>query len=109
MKLKNYRHGDLCLIGVDKLPEGLKKSDKKVLMTGSNGNDHAFDNGEFYPKRENNFIFGYFVAKNTTLHHPDHGKVIKGKKVRDAKIADQIYQLRNQVEDTHAGMVQVAD
>lgn len=34
-KLKNIRHGDLALIGVNKLPDGLKASKSNVLMTGS--------------------------------------------------------------------------
>lgn len=106
--MKNYRHGDLCFIGIKRIPEGLEKSDTKILMTGSNGNDHSFDNGEFYPKRENNFVFGYLAADNTTLSHPDHGKdAVNG--IKYAKISDGIYQLRNQVEDTHSDMVQVAD
>ena len=109
--MKNYaiRHGDLCLIAIDKLPEGLKKSDTKTLMTGSNNNPHTFDNGEFYPARKDNFIFGYFVAKDTTLFHKEHGKVAKGNDLREAKINDGIYELRNQVRFTHEGMRQVQD
>ncbi len=103
----NYRHGDLALISIDKLPDGLKKSDSKVLMTGSGGNDHSFDNGEFYPHRKDDFIFGYFVANNTTLLHKEHGKRAKG--LWKAKIKDDIYELRNQVEQTHQGMRQVVD
>lgn len=107
--MKNYRHGDLMLREIEKLPEGLEKSDKKVLMIGRNGNDHVFDNGDFYPKRINNFVFGFFVSKKTTLKHSDHGKIIKGMITREAKLEDGIYELRNQVEHTHSGMVQVAD
>ena len=108
-KGRNYRHGDLALIGIDKLPEGLKKSSSKVLMTGSGGNDHSFDNGEFYPHQEQPNIIGYFVANNTTLFHAEHGKVVKGKKLRKAKIQDGNYQLRGQIEDTHSGMKPVID
>ncbi len=106
--MKNYRHGDLALIGIEKLPEGLTKSDSKILMTGSHGNNHEFDNGEFYPKRVNDFIFGYFVSNNTTLKHPDHGdKNINGFKY--SKIVNKVYELRNQIEDTNEGMRKVED
>ena len=105
----NYRHGDLALIQIDKLPKDLKKSTSKVLMRGSNNNPHTYDNGEFYPKKENDFVFGYFVAKNTKLYHKEHGKKVKGKNLLEAKIKDTIYQLRSQIEDTNAGMRPVQD
>ena len=109
IKMYNVRHGDLALIGIEKLPEGLKKSESKILMTGSGGNDHSFNRGEFYPHQEQPNIIGYLVAENTTLFHKEHGKVVKGKDLREAKIQDGIYQLKNQIEDTHAGMKPVID
>jgi hypothetical protein len=30
MKQKGYRHGEICLVQVDKLPEGLEPSKSKV-------------------------------------------------------------------------------
>ena len=104
-----YRHGDLTLIQIDELPLGLKETATKVLMTGSNNNPHSFDNGKVYFKNVDAFVFGYFVAENTTLKHPDHGKRVKGKKLRKAKIKNGIYELRNQVEATHRGMIKVID
>lgn len=105
----NYRHGDLELVGIKELPKGLTLSKEKVLLVGSGGNPHSFDKGEFYSKRVDNFIFGYFVAKDTTLFHIEHGEIIKAKKLREAKIEDGIYELRNQNEDTHEGMRAVID
>ena len=109
--MKNYRHGDLALIGVRALPDGLKESDSKILMTGSGGNHHTFDRGEFYPSTENNgFIIGYLVATDQTkLYHPDHGAAVEWKKLREAKIKAGIYECRKQQEDTHAGMKPVVD
>lgn len=109
MKLNNYRHGDLALIGIKKLMENLKKSNSKVLMKGSGGNNHSFDNGKFYPCEKDIFVFGYFVAENTTLFHIDHGKKVEGKRLRQAKIANGVYELRKQNEDTHEGMTPVVD
>ena len=74
-KAKVIRHGDLCLVYEEngeaiKLPEGLKKSDSKVLLIGSGGNSHTYDNGEFYPTPEKDFVIGYFVAfSNTKFFH----------------------------------------
>jgi hypothetical protein len=107
--MKNYRHGDLGLIGVSELPTGLKKSDSKILMNGSGGHNHTFDHGEFYPHNDG-LVIGYLVANNRTrLYHPEHGKVINGKELREAKITGGIYELRRQQEDTHDGMKPVED
>lgn len=107
--LKNYRHGDMALIGIKQLPEDIKKSKSKVLMKGSGNNNHSFDNGKFYPHNKGEFVFGYFVAENTTLFHKDHGKIVEGKRLRQAKIDKGIYELRRQNEDTHEGMKPVID
>jgi hypothetical protein len=116
--MNNYRHGDLGLFGVNELPAklaGLKKSTSKILMTGSGGHDHTFAHGEFYLKIDNariinGTVIGYLVANNRTrLFHPEHGKVVKGKDLREAKIAGGIYELRRQQEDTHDGMRPVED
>ena len=106
--MKNiYRHDDLCLKQIDKLPENLKKETLKVLMSGSQGNSHSYDNGDFYLKNIDKFIFGYFVARNTTLTHIDHGE---GKsKIKVAKIDDGIYELRKQFEFINSEMKQVID
>lgn len=107
--MKSYRHGDLALIGVEVLPTGLKKSNENVLMSGSGGHHHTFDHGEFYP-HQNGLVIGYLAASSRIrLYHPEHGKVVKGKSLREAKIAAGIYELRRQQEDTHDGMKPVVD
>ena len=106
----NIRHGDMCLIGIEKLPEGLVPAKTNVLMRGSGGNDHAFTEGTFYPTTKDQFVFGYFVAqKGCKLLHPDHGKKIKKKSLREASVPEGIYELRRQFEDTHEGMKEVVD
>ena len=105
--MKNYRHGDLVLEGIEKLPDNLQKTNTKILMTGSQNNPHSIDGGDVYFKGENEFVFGYLAAKNTTLFHKEHGE---GKAaVKRAKIDDGIYRLRRQNEILHEGMRQVID
>lgn len=98
-----YRHGEVLLLKIDKLPEGLTPSKEKVFMVGSHGNNHSFDNGIFYKKQEGT-IFGYLEAKNTSLLHPEHSP-----KVGDAKIQDGYYQLIKQQEYTPDGLIPVID
>jgi len=112
MKLKNIRHGDMGLIGIEKLPEGLTASKSKVLMTGSGGNDHAFIGpGTFYPheeRKDNALIVGYFVAQEgTVLTHIEHGPD-RGKALREVPVLG-ILEIRKQNEQTHVGMVPVED
>ncbi len=106
----NIRHGDLALIGIEKLPAGLTASDSKVLMRGSGGNDHTFTKGVFYPRKEaGQFIFGYFEAlPGCLLLHPDHGAETKSGP-RKAEIPAGLYELRRQVEDTNEGMKPIVD
>jgi hypothetical protein len=99
-----YRHGEIALVKVDKLPEGLKLSKSKTIMTGSHGNNHDIDKGELYFTNEGVYIFGYLVAKDTNLLHPEHKDKTGG-----AKIEDGIYQLIKQQEYTPSGLIPVID
>ena len=101
---KAFRHGEILFLSIDKLPEGLEETKTKQIMTGSHGNSHTFDNGEIYFKQEDEFIFGYFVAKNTNLFHSEHSP-----KIGDANLPDGIYQLRKQNEHAPAGLTPVVD
>ena len=106
-KTKVYRHGEIGFTKIDKLPEGLKKSNTKTFLIGSNNNPHTYDNGSLYFKDEDIFIFGYFEAKDTKLYHCEHGK---GKdKLKIAKLPDGFYQLRRQVETINKQMRPVID
>lgn len=104
---KAYRHGEVALIKISKLPNDLTPSDSKVLMTGSHGNSHSFDNGVLYPSKNGNYVFGYLEAKNTNLLHSEHGE---GKEpIKKAKIEDGFYELRKQHEHTPQGLIPVID
>jgi len=106
----NIRHGDCALIGIDKLPEGLRASKGNVLMKGSGGNSHAFSGGKFYPMVTGNFTVGYLVAdEGAKLYHPEHGCRAKGSKLKEMPIKAGIYEVKKQIEQTHEGMRPVAD
>ena len=98
-----YRHGEVFMMRVDKLPEGLKPSKEKVFMVGSHGHDHKIKNGTLYFKQEDQYVFGYLEAKNTTLIHPEHSPK------EDAKIEDGYYQLRKQQEWVNSELKPVID
>lgn len=114
-KAKCIRHGDLGFFYEEngnpiKLPDGLKKSESKVFMVGSGGNSHSYDNGDFYPIPEENFIIGYFVAfANTKLFHIEHGKKVLKNGKKFCEIPQKTYKLKRQHEETHKGMVAVID
>ena len=53
-------------------------------------------------------VFGYFMAKNTTLLHADHGEKTKAS-LKKARLPNGIYELRKQTEHTPQGLVPVRD
>lgn len=103
-KTKIYRHGEVALLQIEKLPKGLTASKQKVFMVGSHGNNHAIDNGTIYFKNKDNFVFGYLKAKNTNLLHPEHKD-----KNGNAKIQDGFYKLIKQQEFTPEGLIPIVD
>jgi hypothetical protein len=112
---EGYRHGDCGLFVIGKLPEGLKASKGRVLMTGSGGNDHGFiGEGTFYPhsgRTRDYIVVGYLVAKKgVKLAHVEHGEGKQDKKgLKYAPIVNGIYQVRNQTEKRHEAMDKVVD
>ena len=129
----NYRHGDLALIGIDRLPEYLIQSPTMTLMTGRGGNHHMAGSGKVYLKSDNQQCnewggkalvnlgatgidkpesidhIGYFSApRGCELYHPDHGENVE-KGTRVAEIDDGFYALLKQMEDTNDGMKPVVD
>ncbi len=104
MKTKCYRHGEILLKKISKLPKGLKVSDSKCIMQGSHSNSHTINNGKLYFVKEGTYVFGYLVAKDTSLLHPEHSP-----KVGQAKLPNGIYQLLKQQEYTPNGLVPVID
>ena len=107
-KTKCYRHGEISFEKIDKLPEGLTKSKNKEFLKGSHGHPHSFDKGNLYLKTENEFIFGYFEAKNATLFHAEHGDKKSGD-IKTAKLPDGIYRLSRAVEFVNSELKPVID
>jgi hypothetical protein len=109
----NYRHGDIALMQIKNtnILKGLTKSNTKILVKGgSGGHDHSFKDGTFYPYNDDHFIIGYFVANNKTkLFHPEHGKDIKGKKLKEVKIKTGTYSVHKQQELKHSGLEPIED
>ncbi|KAB0668972.1 hypothetical protein F6V30_14135 [Oryzomonas sagensis] len=107
-KTRVIRHGDLALVKIDKLPEGLQAASTQTLMQGSGGNNHDVRNGTVYLKGVDQFVFGYLMATTgCTLLHPDHGAG-KGA-IKTAKLPAGVYELRRQFEHKHESMTQVVD
>lgn len=106
---KPIRHGDLALIPIKSLPKGLEEADTDIIMTGSHGNDHKVINGKIFFKNVDIFAFGYLQAeKGCKLLHLDHGEKAKAL-LREAPLAEGIYELRKQQEETNEGMRPVQD
>lgn len=103
-----YRHGEVGFVKIVELPGDLIQSGIKVIMKGSHGNDHTFDNGKLYLLENNknsfvnSFVFGYFVAKNTKLFHPEHSP-------QGIVLPNGAYQLVKQQEFTPEGLLPVVD
>lgn len=106
---KGYRHGEICFRVIKKLSEGLTATKQKVFLKGSHGNPHKFDKGTLYLKEVDEFIFGYFEAKGTTLSHIEHGQKVNKLKEKRAILPDGIYELRRQNEIVNEELKPVKD
>jgi len=101
MKTKCYRHGEVLLETIKKLPD-LKESKTDIIMKGSHQHNHTFKGGKLYLKEEGEYVFGYLEAKDTKLFHDEHSP-------EGAKILNGIYRLRKQVEFVNGELKQVID
>lgn len=96
------RHWDVLLVKIDKLPEWLTKSNTKIFLAGKN-NNHEISQWEIYftkepnTLRDNEFHYGYLVAKDTTLIHNEHSPMSDTN--RNARIPDGVYELYKQKEN----------
>ena len=106
---KLYRHGEIVFEVIDKVPDNLTATKTNILFAkGNTGNSHTFKGGNIYLKNENEYVFGYFEAKNTTLYHKEHGDKKVGE-LKSAKLPNGNYKLRRQVEWINGELRQVVD
>ena len=105
---KIYRHGEIGFVVIDEIPKNLKEEKTDLIMLGSGNNPHTFKGGKIYFKNNGNFIFGYFMAKNTKLYHKEHGNKQIGN-LKEAKLPDGNYKLLKQVEFINKEMKQIID
>jgi len=96
--MKAYRHGEMLLLKIEALPEGLTKTKDKIFATGSHGNNHSISEGTLLENENEK----YLEAKNTKLLHPEHSP-------KGADIEDGYYQLITQMEYTPEGLTPVID
>lgn len=102
MKKQVWEHGEIAFVKIDTLPEGLTESDTNVFAKGNTGNSHTFKGGKMYLKKVNDFVFGYFVAKNTKLYHTEHSP-------NGCELPDGVYEMRKQNEYINGDLRQVVD
>ncbi len=106
---QGYRHGDLGFVKIKAISDGLKPSKTNILLqTGSSGHPHSFKGGKFYPKKEGDYVIGYFKAVKTKLYHPEHGdKKVNG--LKEARIDNGFYEVSRANEVTPNGLRLVID
>jgi len=101
------RHGDVLLLKIYELPEWLKLHNSKVFLAWKN-NNHEISQWEVYitkdpnTLRDNEFQYGYIVAKDTKLIHNEHSKSW-------VSIPDGIYSIWKQKESTADGFKIIID
>lgn len=107
--MKNYRHGDLALIGLADKPDTTEKP-QQVLHGGSHGHPHSIVGGVFYPERKDDNVLGYLeVNDGGYLTHKEHGLEVEGSSLKQAPLEAGWYEVRVQVEHTNEGMKEVVD
>lgn len=109
---KAIRHWDVALVQIDSLPDWIKKTNSLIFLEWKN-NNHSIDKWEVYINkdpntlRDNEFLYWYLVANNTTLIHNEHSPI--SNKNRNALIPDWIYALYKQKEATADGFKIIID
>ena len=70
-----YRHGDLCIKQVKRLPEGLKEKKSNVLAVGeTTGHAHVLQ-GERFKMYEKDNVLYLSVQEVTPLTHEEHKRI----------------------------------
>lgn len=93
------RQGDLLVIRIDKLPEGLTPFGSLVLAEGeATGHKHRLDRGEVFAGREGRLYFS--TDATATLSHEEHAAL---------SFPPGVYEVRRQREYTPQRVIPVSD
>lgn len=98
--MKQYRHGDLLIEQINKLPKELKKQKTNTLLEGiATGHAHRAEGGDVYSDKDGNI----FIKVNDTaiLTHDEHS---------DVELENGYYKvIRQQEYDIYEGVRNVED
>ena len=79
-KPKLYRHGDLLIRQIDKIPESATQLSTNIIAHGENGNTHKIQGGshQVYETPDKQILFE--AKQDLTLKHQEHNmlKISKG-------------------------------
>jgi len=106
---KAYHHGEILFLESEKPKDLPVKSESNVIIKGHTGNSHSFKNGIFYSIKKDEYIIGYFEAKETILLHIEHGEVKNEDKLMEAKLPDGFYEVRIASEYINGELKQIID
>lgn len=102
IKKQAYRHGEIVFVKIDSLPTGLTETKTNFFAKGNTGNNHTFKGGKIYLKNVDQYVIGYFQAKNTKLYHTEHSP-------KGCELPDGLYEIRKQNEIINGELKQVID
>ncbi len=104
MQKENYRHGDVILKRVEKIPSGATKLETKgnlVLAEGENtGHSHKFPSGVGHLFKYDNRLYLEITSKQAKINHEEHGP---------GKVAPGCYEVLIQNEWQEDGWTKVID
>jgi hypothetical protein len=68
-----YRHGDLCIKSIEKLPEGLKKLNTNIVAEGgATGHSHTLLGQDFEIYEDAKGVMYLSIASPTEITHQEH-------------------------------------
>ena len=74
MKNEMWRHGDVQIVAVDRIPNDVKKLDRKWLALGEvTGHSHKIDVGDLFETKDGKLYLK--VDNKTTVSHEEHKNI----------------------------------
>jgi hypothetical protein len=102
MKKKAYRHGDVVIVRIDRIPDGLKPSRLgRTLAEGEvTGHAHVMTSGDVSLYEKDDVLYMHVESDEATLTHEEHETIT---------IPNGDYMIERQREYTPEGWRRVAD